>query len=196
MSETSKELTIDESYAFIDAVVDLSSVKRYHGHRVINYQSVADHSARVAMLAFMLALEYYGNEVDAYRVSTYSLFHDVSEGILKNDSNSSIKAKYGIRALLNKLEHDVVGQIFSSDNTNTNILKGLILEDCNKTDYDLLKFCDTADFGLYLWEELGLGNTHLKPLLSSFIGEFEGYPTAIKNLPLAKQIKQKVLSLC
>lgn len=188
-----QDLNIDESNAFIDAVVDLSSVKRYHGHRVINYQSVADHSARVAMLAFMLGLEFYGNEVDAYRVSTYSLFHDVSEGILKNDSNSSIKSKYGIRALLNKLEHDVVGQIFSSGTTNSNIVRGLILEDCSTNDYNLLKMADSLDFGLYVWEEVGLGNSHIAPLLESFKTEFNRYPFEVRKLNTAWLTMKKVL---
>lgn len=186
-------LSIDETVSFIDTVTDLSSVTRFHGHRVINTQSVADHSARVGMLAFALALEYYQNEVDAHRVCTYALFHDMSEAILKNDSNSSIKAKYGIREMLNKLEHDVVGNIYDSGSDMSNTMKKLILEDCSKEDYLLLKLADTLDFGLYVWEEVGLGNSHIKPLLESFATEYGKYPDTIRLLDTAVRTKNKIL---
>jgi 5'-deoxynucleotidase YfbR-like HD superfamily hydrolase len=85
-------LNLHELENFVNTVTDLTSVKRFHGHTIINPQSVADHSARVAMLAYGLAREYYGNDQDAYRVATFALFHDFSEGVLKNDVNSAIRA--------------------------------------------------------------------------------------------------------
>ena len=98
-------ITRSESISLLDGLISLSSVDRYHGHPTIKIQSVADHSARVAMIAFELAKEFYSEDLNkAYDLVTIALFHDFSEGILKNDVNSSIKNKYGIRELLKQLE--------------------------------------------------------------------------------------------
>lgn len=183
----------EEAVAFIDTVAGLTFVTRYHGHAVISKQSVADHSGRVGMIAYMLALEYYETEADANRVATYALFHDFSEGILKNDVNSSIKQKYGIRDILRKLEHDVVNDMFSSEEESSVCLRGLILEKCSPTDYKLLKMADTLDFGLYVWHEVKLGNSHLKPLLEAFRQEFNKYDQEIRFLNLAWLMQQKIL---
>lgn len=184
----------NELRTFIDTVSDLTSVKRFHGHPIINPQSVADHSCRVAMLAFMLAREYYNDDAAAYKVATFALFHDFTEGILKNDANSAIKSKYGIRELLKKLEHDVVNDLFSSNSDVSNLVKDLVLENCDTdVDYQLLKMADTLDFGLVVWHEVGLGNSHIRHLLSAFEAEYAKYPEEIKKLPLAVQTKVKIL---
>ena len=187
------QLPDGEATAFIDTVAGLTFVTRFHGHSVISQQSVADHSGRVGMLAYMLALEYYKNERDAYRVATFALFHDFSEGILKNDVNSAIKQKYGIRDILRKLEHDVVTDIFSSDTASSNSLRELILEQCNPIEYKLLKMADTLDFGLYVRHEVDLGNSHLKPLLEAFHSEYNKYDYEIRSLNLAWRTHIKVL---
>jgi 5'-deoxynucleotidase YfbR-like HD superfamily hydrolase len=188
------QLPNDEAVAFIDTVAGLTFVTRFHGHSVISQQSVADHSGRVGMLAYMLALEYYKNERDAYRVATFALFHDFSEGILKNDVNSSIKQKYGIRDILRKLEQDVVNDMFPSDTSASNSLRDLVLEQCNQTDYKLLKMADTLDFGLYVWHEVNLGNNHLKPLIEAFRTEFNKYDQDMRALNLAWRTADKILN--
>lgn len=184
----------EEALAFIDTVIGLTSVERFHGHPVIAPQSVADHSGRVAMFAFMLALEYFGNERDAQRVATFALFHDFSESILKNDANSTIKQKYGIREILKKLEHEVVYDMFPADSAATVILRDLILEKCDPVDYTLLKVADTLDFGLYVWHEVNLGNNHLKPLLEAFRVEFMKYDQEFRSLTLAWETAKKILN--
>lgn len=184
----------NELRTFIDTVSDLTSVKRFHGHTIINPQSVADHSCRVAMLAFMLAREYYNDDVAAYKVATFALFHDFTEGILKNDANSAIKSKYGIRELLKKLEHDVVSDLFFSGSDISNSVKDLVLENCDTDiDYQLLKMADTLDFGLVVWHEVGLGNQHIRHLLIAFEQEYNKYPDVIKELSVAIQTKAKIL---
>jgi 5'-deoxynucleotidase YfbR-like HD superfamily hydrolase len=184
----------EEAVVFIDTVAGLTFVTRYHGHSVISEQSVADHSCRVGMLAYMLALEYYKNENDAYRVATFALFHDFSEGILKNDVNSSIKQKYGIRDILRQLEQDVVNDMFPSDTASSNSLRNLVLEKCDPVDYKLLKMADTLDFGLYVWHEVNLGNSHLKPLLEAFKAEFNKYDYDMRSLDLARLTFSKILA--
>lgn len=184
----------EEAVAFIDTVAGLTFVTRYHGHSVISKQSVADHSGRVGMLAYMLALEYYKNEADANRVATFALFHDFSEGILKNDVNSSIKQKYGIRDILRKLEQDVVNDMFPSEEESSVCLRSLVLEKCSPTDYKLVKMADTLDFGLYVWHEVKLGNSHLRPLVDAFRNEFNKYDQEMRSLNLAWLTSQKILT--
>ena len=189
------ELPEDEATSFINVVAGLTSVTRFHGHSVISKQSVADHSSRVAMLAYLLALEFYGTEGDAYRVSTFALFHDFSEGILKNDVNSTIKQKYGIRDILKKLEHDVVNDMFPSDNIASVSIRDLVLENCSTNDYKLLKMADTLDFGLYVWNEVQLGNKHMLPLIDSFLLEYNKHDFEIRTLSIARRTAKKIVNV-
>ena len=187
-------LNPDELQSVIEGITSITSVTRFHGHSIIRPQSVADHSCRVAMLAYCLAYEHYGLEERAFKVSTQALFHDFSEGILKNDANSAIKQKYGIRELLNQLEEDVVSRLYYSDSSMSDALKRLILEKCEQEEYDLLKMADTLDFGLYVWHEVGLGNRHIAHLLDAFEFEYSKYPLHIQSLPTALPTKAKILT--
>ena len=202
MSLMGQELYGTQIDAFLDGVVGLSSVDRFHGHSVIANQSVADHSARVAMLAHMIAFEHFDGDIsEANAVTVYALFHDFSESILKNDANSSIKNKYGIRELLKTLEVDVVTGIFGKTHIplenerlgDATRLSNLILECCDKPiQYQILKLADTLDFGLYIWNESMLGNRHIKPLFISFENEIAKYSKELRNLPLVKAIIEKI----
>ena len=154
---------------------------------------MADHSGRVAMFAFMLAYEYYKSEEAAYRVATYGLFHDFSESLLKNDANSSIKKKYGIREILKQLEHDVVSDMFSSDTPASATVRSIVLEQCDSMDYKLFKMADTLDFGLFVWHEVHLGNQHLLPLIDSFRHEFNQHPEETRRLEIAWKTAKKIL---
>ncbi len=182
--------------SFIDGVVSLSAVDRFHGHQTVANQSVADHSCRVAMIAQAIALEYYKGDVDKANTATVAaLFHDFSEGILKNDANSSVKDKYGIREALKQLETDVITTTFKSDagDTNMTVIRNLMLERCNKTDYDILKVADSCDFGLYIWNEKMLGNKHVDKMFESFRTELARYPEKITKLPIVKALSMKIL---
>ena len=187
-------ITHSESISLLDGLISLSSVDRYHGHPTIKIQSVADHSARVAMIAFELAKEFYSEDLNkAYEVVTIALFHDFSEGILKNDVNSSIKNKYGIRELLKQLEADVVSELFISESSKC--YKDLFLENCSEDQYYLMKLADSLDFGMYVWSEVMLGNQHLKQLLCSFNSEVGRYPEKFTSLPFCKLISERIDNL-
>lgn len=178
-----------EQRVLIDTIAGLTGVKRFHGHSTIRTQSVADHSARVGQIAFLIALEFYeGDVTKANSVAVLGLFHDLTEGILKNDANSAIKAKYGIRELLKKLETDIVEDLFQDQ-----IMRDLILERCTEEQYNLMKLADTLDFGLFVWDELASGNTHVLPLLDAFYIEVQKYPQEMLDLDFTKTCIFKIL---
>jgi hypothetical protein len=69
-----------------------------------------------------------------------------------------------------------------------------VLEKCDPVDYKLLKMADTLDFGLYVWHEVNLGNSHLKPLLEAFKVEFNKYDYDMRSLDLARLTFSKILA--
>jgi 5'-deoxynucleotidase YfbR-like HD superfamily hydrolase len=186
-------LTDVERKNFIDAVVSTSSVVRYHGHHVLKQQSVADHSARVAMLAFAVGLEYFKDPDRASLLSSYALFHDITEGILRSDINSAVKSRYNIRALVKQIEHDVVEEAFTSGSYSSGVMKVLFLEQCSPEYYNLLKVCDTLDFGLYVSSEIKSGNKHLLHLLEAFKTEYASYPETVTSLNICMDVYNKIL---
>ena len=179
-----------EQRVLIDTIFGLTGVKRFHGHSTIHTQSVADHSARVGQIAFLIALEFYqGDVAKANSVAVLGLFHDLTEGILKNDANSAIKAKYGIRELLKKLETDIVEDIFQDQ-----IMRDLILERSTEEQYNLMKLADTLDFGLFVWDEIMTGNRHMLPLIDSFKIEVAKYPPEMLSLQFTQVCIEKIIS--
>lgn len=179
-----------EREILIDTIIGLSGVTRFHGHSTIRTQSVADHSGRVAQIAFLIAFEYFkGDVTKANKVSVLGTFHDFSEGILKSDVNSAIKSKYGIRELLKQLETDIVNDLFV-----TKEIRDLILENASEEEYNLMKISDTIDFGFFVWNEIKMGNSHMIPMIDSFKTEISRYPESILNLEITKTCINKILS--
>lgn len=174
----------------INTIVGISGVKRFHGHSTIKSQSVADHSARVGQIGFLVALEYFGGDIiKANETCVLGLFHDQSEAILKSDVNSSVKSKYGIREALKKLETQVVEDLFQDS-----VIRDLILEKANVTSYNLMKMSDTLDFGLFVWDEIKMGNSHMLPLIEAFKTEILRYPKDMLELEFTKSCIKKILS--
>lgn len=175
----------------INGIVSMSSVKRYHGYTTTHIQTVADHSARVSQIAWLLAYEFFLEDVEkANAVATFAVWHDFSEGLLACDVNSFIKSKNGIRASLKKLEIETVGLQFFDKN-----IRNLILEQCSVEQFKLLKLADTLDFGLYVWNEVESGNRHILSLLTSFKLEIMKYDDDdVLDLAVTKTCLSKILS--
>lgn len=181
------DISYSEATSFITAVEATSNVVRFHGHLVTKQQSVADHSAKVAMMAYAIALEKYKSIERASRVSTFALFHDITEGMLRSDINSTVKAKYGIRELVKKIERDVVEEAFpDKDSWVSQDFTRLFLEDCSIEDYQILKMADTLDFGMYVQREWRMGNRTVYSLFSAFKSEYSSYPDTLRNLEVCR----------
>jgi 5'-deoxynucleotidase YfbR-like HD superfamily hydrolase len=177
----------DEAANYIAAVEATSNVVRYHGHCVIRQQSVADHSCRVGMLAYAIALEKYHDEGIAAQAASFGLFHDACEGMVKSDVNASVKAQYGIRDLVRKVEQDGVDLAFNRNSWHGQIFKKLFLEEAPESIYSILRLADSLDFGLYVHTELLMGNRTIMPLLEAFKKEFAKHPDYLKELEINVQ---------
>ena len=183
-------MKVQEQRVLIDTIAGLTGVKRFHGHSTIHTQSVADHSARVAQIAFLIALEYYeGDVTKANSVAVLATFHDVSEGLLKSDINSTVKSRYGIREILKKLETDIVEDLFTDP-----IIRDLILERAPEDEYNLMKLADTIDFGLFVAEEITTGNSNMIPMIASFNQEVSKYPADMLSLTFTCTCIEKITS--
>lgn len=184
----------DDAKSFVNAVEATSNVVRFHGHCIIRQQSVADHSCRVGMLAYALALELYQNPTKAAEAASYGLFHDACEGIVKSDVNASVKARHGIRDLVRLVEEEDVSKAFPHNTQAGNIFSSLFLEEAPEDMYKILRLADTLDFGLYVHTEVMMGNHTMAPLLTAFIKEFNAHPEPLRTLEIAKATYNKIIS--
>jgi 5'-deoxynucleotidase YfbR-like HD superfamily hydrolase len=179
----------NESTGVVDAILGMSAVKRYHGRNTIKTQTLADHSARVAQLSFFLALEFYeGDYAKANYVSTLGLFHDFPESLLECDVPTPVKMQNGIGMKLKSIETDAVRKLFPDDV----YLQNLCMEVASEDDFNLMKLADLLDLGLYVWEEMQLGNKTLDFLWQAFIKLLDKQPANLQNLKIVMQCRAKL----
>ena len=178
-----------KSVGVIDAILGMSAVKRYHGRNTIKVQTLADHSARVAQLAFFLALEFYeGDYVKANSVSVLSLFHDFPESLLECDVPTPVKLQNGIGIKLKAVELTAIKALFPDDN----YLQNLMMEVASEDDFNLMKLADLLDLGLYVWEEMQLGNKTLEVLWVAFQKLLNNQPENLQTLKVVKDCREKL----
>jgi len=179
------------TYGVVDAIVGMSAVKRFHGRNTIKQQTLADHSGRVAQIAFFLALEFYeGDYSKVNYVATLGLFHDLPESLLECDIPTPVKLQKGIGPKLKQIETEAVKRIFP----DSPYLQNLAMEVASEDDFSLMKLADLLDLGLYIWEEKQLGNKSLDPLLEMFFHLFDSYPTVYRDLAFAQACRVKIAS--
>ncbi len=179
------------TYGVVDGIVGMSAVKRFHGRNTIKQQTLADHSGRVAQIAFFLALEFYENDyIKANYVSTLGLFHDLPESLLECDIPTPVKLQKGIGPKLKQVETEAVKKLFP----DSEYLQNLAMETASEEDFNLMKLADLIDLGLYIWEERQLGNKSLDLLLDAFFNLFDNYPEIYRNLNFAQACRKKITS--
>lgn len=128
MSNDHKFYAYGKERAGIEAVMRLHAVKRWHMIDTTRQQTLAEHSANVAVLAFYIAKSapgmFFGPSAD---VATYALLHDMAE-VFTGDIPSHTKTELqGIQ----ELEDDTLPVLFRIEHSpNTRIL---------------VKMCDLAD---------------------------------------------------
>ena len=178
-----------KSVNVIDAILGMSAVKRYHGRNTIKVQTLADHSARVAQLAFFLALEFYeGDYVKANYVATLGLFHDLPESLLECDVPTPVKLQSGIGTKIKAIELSAVKDLFPNDT----YLQNLMMEVASEDDFNLMKLADLLDLGLYVWEEKQLGNQTLEILWTVFKQQLSKQPENLQKLNIVKECREKL----
>lgn len=115
----------------LEAIMRFHAVKRWHMIDTTRIQTIAEHSANVAALAYLIADKapccYFGM---ASGICTYALFHDMGE-TFTGDVPTPSKAFGDIRPLFRELEQTLLPSVFQ----------------LNVTDAarDMVKLCDLAD---------------------------------------------------
>jgi 5'-deoxynucleotidase YfbR-like HD superfamily hydrolase len=167
----------------VSAIVGMSAVKRFHGRRTHQTQTISDHSGRVGMTAFFLALEFYkGDYTKANYVAVAGLFHDFPESLLECDIPTHVKNMGDIGNELKDAETSFVKKLFFGDE----YIQNLVLENLSKEDFNLMKLADYLDFGFYVREEVDLGNKKFEEFLLWFQNGLSKFPDKILDLPTAK----------
>lgn len=97
MSRGARGITLTRSpeakYSFFAKVFRMKHINRWALMRNTTQENVSQHSMEAAMIAHALAVignVYYGQEYDAYKVSTKALFHDISE-VITGDMPTPVK---------------------------------------------------------------------------------------------------------
>lgn len=184
---------MSESYnplQVVASIVGMSAVKRFHGRRTHQVQTIADHSGRVGQLAFFLALEFYkGDYTKANYVTTLALFHDFPESLLECDIPTHVKKMGGIGDILKEVEESFVRNLFPNDK----YIQSLMLEVAKPDDFNIMKLADYLDFGFYVREEVDLGNKKFEEFLLWFQNGLSKFPQEVLDLPTAKASVEFVL---
>lgn len=176
---------MSESYSplqVVTSIVGMSAVKRFHGRRTHQVQTIADHSGRVGQVAFFLALEFHGNYEKACYVATLGLFHDFPESLMECDIPTHVKNMGGIGEELKHSEESFVKRMFPGQK----YVQDLMLEVAHQDDFFLMKLADYLDFGFYVREEVDLGNKKFEEFLLWFQNGLSKFPDKILDLPTAK----------
>lgn len=116
-------------WAEVEAVMRLHAVKRWHMIDTTRQQTLAEHSANVAALAYVIAMRAPGMFFGpAYHVAGRALLHDIDEVFVGDIPTHTKRHLQDIR----KLERSITPEIFhpAAAEHNTDIL---------------VKFCDLAD---------------------------------------------------
>ena len=167
----------------VSSIVGMSAVKRFHGRRTHQVQTIADHSGRVGQVAFFLALEFYkGDYTKANEVAVLALFHDFPESLLECDIPTHVKNMGSIGQELKQAEEHFVNKMFP----NNPHLQGIMLESAFPDDFNLMKLADYLDFGFYVREEVDLGNKKFEEFLLWFQNGLSKFRPTLLDLPTAK----------
>lgn len=128
MSKKSKFLAYGPDRHAVETVMRLHSVKRWHMIDTTRQQTLAEHSANVAILAMVIARTAPIDYFDTFAaVATYALCHDVAESFTGDIPTHTKRELQGIAALEAAVTHPAF-TVEASANTRM-----------------LVKLCDLAD---------------------------------------------------
>ena len=124
-------LAYESEHHALEAIMRLQAVKRWHMIETIRTQTLAEHSANVALLALLIAstspLESFSNP---YEIATVALMHDMPEAFTGDIPSHTKRHLTGVDRLEEAVMPAVLLQISPGMTAN---------------DKMLLKMCDIAD---------------------------------------------------
>jgi hypothetical protein len=114
----------------LEAVMRMSAVKRWHMIDTTRIQNLAEHTANVSLLAWLIAHRCPGMFFQPADVLTHAMVHDLGEAFL-GDIPTHSKILLG-KELVNQAEKGLLSTSFK-------------LPECSGEVKDLIKLCDLAD---------------------------------------------------
>lgn len=172
MSDTAQDhYAYGAEHADVEAVIRFPAVKRWHMIDTTRTQTLAEHSASVALLVYAIAKktdEFFGNpEVTATR----ALLHDLGEVFVGDIPSHTKKQISGIE----ELENSLLPTIFNPTRVNREQL--------------LIKLCDLADGIRFIrLHGIDMTATHAMEGLTAQLGRKtndmidQGWPADVRNI--------------
>lgn len=118
----------------LEIVMRLQAVKRWHMIDTTRAQTLAEHSANVALLAYTIAYKVgFPAFVQPYTILALALFHDLGETIIGDIPTHTKRALGANRIPLDALESSVLPSMFGA------------VDQCPPGWTALIKCCDLAD---------------------------------------------------
>jgi len=157
----------------------LSHVNRYSSIPTIRKENVAEHSWYVAFYSYLLAKDLERRykdeelEIDYGKLLGRALLHDLDES-LTGDFLRIIK--YGHPDLKKALDEVSVSMmIHMTKEVGVNLLPDWKSAKDDDLEGHIVQVVDLARVVSYIWEEIKLGNEHIRPLLDEVCEYFETY---------------------
>lgn len=156
---------------FLKMVRTGGAVTRYHTVKTHDYESIAQHSWGVAMIAIALM-----DGKPTKNILLASLYHDLAEQV-SGDSPATAKWSNGdLKKALNAIEE----RFNKSHNIDISL---------NPEEKLVLKYADTLDMCFYCLEQRRMGNRHVDYVFERGISHLRGLP----ELKSAERIIQHLL---
>lgn len=150
----------------------LQYVRRFNFERCNRYQSVAEHSAMVAVLCLDAALAMEWGWIGAKEAAVYGLMHDAPEAVT-GDIPFLVKRRMDRQEVL-KLDLTAEIELGLPDFGESSVaVKSLVY------------YCDAVELALYLQEEISSGNVSLHPVLYETYGRLARSEWYARGGPLA-----------
>ena len=134
---------------FLEKIYHLKNINRYSSRNVIRYETVAEHSFFVALIALHICDEYNVDDKTKLKVLIKSILHDMPETEL-NDITHDVKEMLNLRQLLFSYESDYYKREFPmySELMNTT-------DDLSQA---IVDYADSLSVKQYTDNEIQLGN--------------------------------------
>ena len=179
----------------------LDRITQWEDKLVINHESVAQHSYKVALFARTLLEDIFGNsevpEVMKFKVDvvTYALLHDWDEIFISRDI--SHETKYNehngeeIRNALNEYVQYTVKKEFSGDENTASYMMMCNIVSPDKEVKIFVKFCDWRAMCNFIKREISMGNNSMMGYYEYCLKSLEKAAENVKDMLLLR-FNQKV----
>lgn len=170
----------EKAFDALNTIRNLNHVTRCQRFPLIRATSVAEHSLHVAMIALFIAEEL---SLDVTKVLRRALLHDAEETLLSDipyDVKQYLPTDDALSALRAQHFGDAPEWFYNA-----------LMEPCDgSAEHHVAKLADVLELAMYCTEEIKMGNTHLKPLLSNALELVAEHPTTYNSVVAKDVLKE------